>query len=65
MNFQFSSFADFMTMSDHGPYVWASYVIVFIVIGVLIVIPYQRQRQLKSQLIRQEKVKSSDNRANR
>jgi len=30
MNFQFDSFADFIQMGGHGPYVWFSFGIVFI-----------------------------------
>lgn len=36
MQFQFESFADFWTMSGHGPYVWSAYAITFAALGYLV-----------------------------
>lgn len=53
MNFQFESFADFMTMSGHGPYVWACYGITFLIVSYLLVSPVRQKAALKRQLQRQ------------
>lgn len=44
MKFQFESFADFMMMNGHGPYVWASYLITFVAIVYLLCAPVVMQR---------------------
>lgn len=49
MKFQFESLADFMAMSGHGPYVWASYVITFIALIFLVVNPVLQQKKLIKQ----------------
>lgn len=49
MKFQFESLADFLAMSGHGPYVWASYVITFIALIFLVVRPVLQQKALVTQ----------------
>jgi heme exporter protein D len=50
MKFQFDSFADFLAMNGHGPYVWASVVITFVVLIFLLVSPLlQRKAFIKQQ----------------
>ncbi|OZY85098.1 heme exporter protein CcmD [Cellvibrio mixtus] len=49
MKFQFESLADFLAMSGHGPYVWASYAITFIALIFLVVNPVLQQRALIKQ----------------
>jgi heme exporter protein D len=50
MKFQFDSFADFLAMNGHGPYVWASFVITFVVLIFLLVSPLlQRKAFIKQQ----------------
>lgn len=49
MKFQFESLADFMAMSGHGPYVWASYAITFIGLIFLVVNPVLQQKKLTKQ----------------
>lgn len=49
MKFQFESLTDFMAMSGHGPYVWASYVITFIGLIFLVVNPVLQQKKLIKQ----------------
>lgn len=49
MKFQFESLADFMAMSGHGPYVWASYAITFIGLIFLVVNPVLQQKKLIKQ----------------
>ena len=49
MTFQFESLADFMAMSGHGPYVWASYAITFIALIFLVVNPVLQQKKLMKQ----------------
>ncbi|GMG87651.1 heme exporter protein CcmD [Biformimicrobium ophioploci] len=39
MNFQFSSFAEFIEMAGHGPFVWAAYVVTLVTLIALIVLP--------------------------
>jgi heme exporter protein D len=60
MQFQFENILDFIQMSGHGPYVWASYVLTFAVIGILIYIPYKLKRQIVAQLRRKQKLENSD-----
>lgn len=61
--FQYSSFADMMWMSGHGPYVWASYAIVVVALGLLIWMPIREKKAfLKTQkgiLARQQESKES------
>lgn len=53
MKFQFESIADFITMSGHGPYVWACYAISLFVITYLLLSPLRQQAAQKRQLQRQ------------
>lgn len=59
MKFQFENMLDLFQMSGHGPYVWGSYLITFLVIGILIYIPYKLKRQIVAQLRRQQKLEKS------
>jgi len=54
MTFQFESFAAFVAMNNHGPYVWAAYAITLAVLVILVVTPvlqtrsfFRRQRRLQ------------------
>jgi heme exporter protein D len=49
MKFQFESLADFIAMSGHGPYVWASYAITFIALVFLLVNPLLQKKALIKQ----------------
>jgi heme exporter protein D len=49
MKFQFETFADFMTMSGHGPYVWASYGITTFALAWLFVVPVLQKREFLKQ----------------
>lgn len=53
MKFQFESMAEFMLMNGHGPYVWASYAITFMVLIYLLLSPLL---QHKSFIKRQQKL---------
>ncbi|MCA0901277.1 heme exporter protein CcmD [Microbulbifer agarilyticus] len=60
MQFQFDSLASFFAMDGHGPYVWASYGMVVLVLVVLAVTPVFRQRKLRRELqqqLRQEEAR--------
>lgn len=59
MKFQFESIVDLFQMSGHGPYVWGSYIITFLVVGILIYIPYKLKREIVVQLKRQQKLEKS------
>ncbi len=49
MKFQFESLADFIAMSGHGPYVWASYAITFVALTFLLVNPLLQKKALVKQ----------------
>jgi len=53
MNFQFDSLSDFMTMSGHGAFVWASYMVTFLALLIMVVIPVIQKKQMRQQLQRQ------------
>ncbi|MGM8228472.1 heme exporter protein CcmD [Cellvibrio sp. ARAG 10.3] len=55
MNFQFDSFASFMAMNGHGPFVWAAYGITFVVLVYLLVSPLLQRRQFLRQQARQQR----------
>jgi heme exporter protein D len=59
MKFQFESIVDLFQMSGHGPYVWGSFIITFLVVGILIYIPYKLKREIVVQLKRQQKLEKS------
>lgn len=56
MQFQFASLAEFLSMSGHGPYVWAAYAVTLIVLLALAVAPLRRLRQLQRELDRQQRI---------
>ncbi len=58
MKFQFESIVDLFQMSGHGTYVWGSYIITFLIVGILIYIPYKLKRGIVVQLKRQQKLES-------
>ncbi len=58
MKFQFENIVDLFQMSGHGPYVWGSYIITFLIVGILIYIPYKLKRGIVVQLKRQQKLES-------
>lgn len=45
MDFYFDSWAEFLRMGDHGPYVWACYLITWVVLAYLLISPVVRQRR--------------------
>lgn len=49
MKFQFETFADFMMMSGHGPYVWAAYGITTLALVWLSVVPLIQKRNFLKQ----------------
>ncbi|SHG15110.1 heme exporter protein D [Microbulbifer donghaiensis] len=56
MQFQFASFADFLTMEGHGIYVWISYGVTFALLAALAAFPLLRRRQLQRELQRQQRI---------
>jgi heme exporter protein D len=48
----FSSFAELWTMNGHGPFVWAAYGIVTVVLVLLVNEPLRRRRRLLEQVRR-------------
>lgn len=53
MNFQFESLNDFMTMNGHGVFVWVSYLVTFLALMLLVIIPIMQKKQMRQQLKRQ------------
>ncbi|GAA6153066.1 heme exporter protein CcmD [Pseudoteredinibacter isoporae] len=56
MQFRFESFAEFMSMAGHGPYVWACYIAAVIAISYIVLSPMLRKNAIRKQLQRQEKL---------
>jgi len=48
----FESFADFVAMGKHGPYVWSAYGITLVVVAANIVAPLVRRRGLEEEIRR-------------
>lgn len=44
LEFAFANLSEFFWMKGHGYYVWSSYAITFVVIGIMVVIPQLRRR---------------------
>ncbi|QKX17958.1 heme exporter protein CcmD [Microbulbifer sp. YPW1] len=63
MQFQFDSFASFIAMNGHGPYVWFSYAVALLVLVALVVLPLLRQRQLRRDFGRQMRQEEARRRA--
>lgn len=56
MNFQFDSFAEFIAMNGHGPYVWAAYAITFVALIYLLVSPVLQKRAFVNQQKKNQKL---------
>jgi len=56
MQFRFDSFAEFLSMAGHGPYVWACYFAAVLALGYIILAPISRRQSIQTQLLRQEKI---------
>lgn len=57
----FETFADFIAMGKHGPFVWAAYGITLIIIVANIIAPLRRKKALMQQIqrkIQREKLES-------
>lgn len=53
--FQFESFAAFVEMGGHGPYVWSAYVIALSLLASLVIMPLRRKRMLLKQIAREQR----------
>lgn len=60
LKFQFDSVADFISMSGHGPYVWACYAITAGCLIYLAVAPLLRRRTILAEVRRQTKLAQRD-----
>ena len=58
MEFQFTSLADFMMMSGHGPYVWSCYAATAAGLLYLIISPLRRRRRFLAQQRRQQHIQA-------
>ncbi|WKD50953.1 heme exporter protein CcmD [Microbulbifer spongiae] len=56
MQFQFSSFAEFLAMDGHGIYVWISYVVTFAALAALALYPRITRRRIQRELQRQQRI---------
>jgi len=56
MQFQFTSFAEFMAMDGHGIYVWASYAITFAALAAMALFPQLARRRLQRELQHQQRI---------
>ncbi|MFA0811807.1 heme exporter protein CcmD [Microbulbifer epialgicus] len=56
MQFQFSSFADFLVMDGHGVYVWVSYAITFAALAAMALYPWLTRRRLQRELQHQQRI---------
>lgn len=65
MQFQFESFASFIAMNGHGPYVWASYAVALLVLAALVSAPLLRQRQMRRDFGRQLRQEEARRRASK
>ena len=62
MEFQFDSLQDFVSMSGHGPYVWACYIMVALVLTYLLLSPLWQKKQLLKEINRLKRIKSKQQR---
>ena len=53
MMFYFDSFADFLAMGRHGPYVWAAYGIALAIMVGMVIAPVQRSKAIRKMIQRQ------------
>lgn len=60
LKFQFDSVADFISMSGHGPYVWACYAITAVCLIYLAVAPVVQRRAILAEVRRQAKLAQRD-----
>ena len=60
MSFQFENLADFMTMSGHGAFVWASYGATFLALLALVWFPYTQQKSSFIKIERQKKLEDAE-----
>lgn len=56
MNLQFDSFASFIAMNGHGPFVWAAYGITFAVLAYLLASPLLQRRRFVREQARQQRI---------
>ncbi|GAB2883226.1 heme exporter protein CcmD [Microbulbifer echini] len=56
MQFQFSSFADFLAMDGHGIYVWISFAVTFIALAAMALYPRLARRHLQRELLNQQRI---------
>jgi len=55
MTMAFETFADFLAMGKHGPYVWSAYGITLVVIAINIAAPILRRKGLIEEIKRKAK----------
>ncbi|GAA5442173.1 hypothetical protein Misp06_00342 [Microbulbifer sp. NBRC 101763] len=56
MEFQFSSFADFLAMDGHGIFVWISYAVTFAALAAMALYPRLARRRLQRELQHQQRI---------
>lgn len=56
MQFRFDSFADFITMSGHGPYIWACYTALLIALVTIVLKPIMKTRSVRLEIKHQQQI---------
>ena len=64
MKFQFESFAEFMAMNGHGPFVWSAYAITFALLVFLFVSPILQKKAFIKQQRKQQKLAQTNSASN-
>ncbi len=58
---QFSNWQEFLAMGGYAPFVWSAFALTLITLGIVLVIPVRRERQLRRQLQRLERLREQEN----
>jgi len=56
MTFRFDSFADFIAMSGHGPYIWACYTALLIALVAIVIRPMMKTRSVRLEIKQQQNI---------
>jgi len=58
---QFSSWQEFLAMGGYAPFVWSSFALTLITLGIILVTPVLRGRRLHRQLQRLKRLREQEN----
>ncbi len=57
----FSNWQEFLAMGGYAPFVWSAFALTLIILGIVLVTPVLRRRQLLRQLQRLERLREQEN----